>query len=223
MAEQRNPWRAVLISATILVALIIWSGCKKQPSEQADTEQARSESLPSEPVDKSTDKFPETDTGLSAEPKMSLSDVIKAARTWGPAFESWVGKPAPDFMLTDITGQQYSLSGYYGRNVMIIFWATWCGPCKMELPHLIELRNTIGQDKLAMLAISKEAPALLKKFADQQKINYTVFSNQAGMSEPYSLVNSIPCSFFIDPEGKIKLATIGLLSLGEIKAILQAK
>jgi len=100
----------------------------------------------------------------------------------------------------------------------------------MEIPHLIELRKTTSQDKLAMLAISyttimpPNTTKMVKKFATQQKINYTVFSVDIDkMPAPYSQIRGIPCSFFIDPQGKIKLVTEGLLSLGAIRAILQAE
>ncbi len=165
-----------------------------------------------------------------AGPKISLRDIVKAAKTWGPAYAGWFGKNAPDFSLTDINGKQHKLSDCRGKNVLIIFWATWCGPCKMELPHLIALRNQIGEDKLAMLAISykteypPETAEKVKKFAEQNKINYTVFSTDpTALPPPFNHIVSIPCSFFITPEGKIKLATEGVLSLGEIKAILQAE
>ena len=163
------------------------------------------------------------DTDPAKGSKLTLNEVIRIARTWGPVHESWYGKTAPDFVLTDIEGKEHKLSDYRGKDVLIIFWATWCGPCLIEIPHLIALRNRIGQDKLAMLAISSEDPSLVKNFAAKKKLNYTVMVTTGAMSEPYSNVRTIPSSFFIDPEGKIKLATSGLLSLGEIKAILQAE
>jgi len=224
MAEQKQIkiLTAVLACSTLLAAVIIWTGCKKQPSESAsgrNTEQARSQSPQSEQVGDP----PVSQTGADTRSKRNLKEVIDAARTWGLAsdFKPWFGKPAPDFTLPDITGKEHKLSDYRGKNVMIIFWATWCGPCLMEIPDLIQLRNTIGKDKLAMLAISNEGPALVKTFAAQQKINYTVFSNQQALPAPFNLVNAIPCSFFIDPEGKMKLATVGLLPLSDMKAILQ--
>jgi len=223
MAEQKQTkiLTAVLACSTILAAVIIWVGCKKQPSGQGDTEQARSESPQSEQVDAP----PISQTGGVTKFKRNLKEVIDSARTWGLAsdFESWFGKPAPEFILPDVTGKEHKLSDYRGKDVMIIFWAAWCGPCRMEIPDLIELRNTIGQDKLAMLAISNEGPALVKTFATQQKINYTVFSSQQDLPAPFNLIKAIPCSFFIDPEGKIKLATVGLLPLSDMKAILQSE
>ena len=81
-----------------------------------------------------------------------MEAIVRKARNWGPAFLDWYGKAAPDFTLKDINGKEHSLSQYNGRDVMLIFWATWCGPCVMEVPHLKELRQTVSEDKLAMLA-----------------------------------------------------------------------
>ena len=156
-------------------------------------------------------------------PKPKLADVINAARTWGPAFTPWRGRPAPDFALIDITGKQHKLSDYRGRDVLLIFWATWCPPCRMEIPHLKELRETTNEDDLAMLAISNERPDLVRSFVEKAQMNYTVLTDPGTLPSPYNTVSAIPSSFFIDRDGKIKLGTTGLISLDEIKAILEAE
>jgi len=166
-------------------------------------------------------------TQVDSSPRASsgpkLEDIIKAAKTWGPSFQPWYGKPAPDFTLSDIEGKEHKLSDYRGKDVLIVFWATWCGPCRMEIPHLIELRNTVSKDNLAMLAISNERPDVVKKFVAQAKMNYTILLDPGVLPAPYNSVRAIPSSFFIDSDGKIKLGSTGLVSLDEIKAIFEAE
>jgi len=107
---------------------------------------------------------------------------------------------------------------------LLVFWATWCPACNAEIPHLIELRKTLGRDKLAILAISNEPPDLLKKFAAARKINYAVASADVStLPPPFADVSSIPTTFFIDHKGVIKLAAEGLVSLEETKAIIKAE
>lgn len=235
MAEQRKLKDflvPVLVCVAIAAIMVIWVVVKPKPATSTTTgshDHLTATPSTTEPYAGSADEFSRLDSGTTSSPRIDLNEVIKAAKTWAIAFESWYGKPAPDFTLTDITGKQHILSEYRGKDVMLIFWASWCGPCRMEIPHLIELRNTIGQDKLAMLAISfimpRNSTEIVKNFVAQNKeINYTVFSVESSvMPAPYHMVNSIPCSFFINPQGKIKLATIGLLALDDMKAILAAK
>jgi peroxiredoxin len=152
-----------------------------------------------------------------------LDDVIEARRTWNVAFAEWSGKEAPDFTVSDIEGVRHRLSDYRGRDVLVVFWATWCPACKMEIPHLNELRETFEEGELAILAISNETAEDLKQFATSASIDYSVVSlGAAGLSSPFADVRSIPTTFFIDRDGLIKLAAEGLVSADESKAILRA-
>ena len=244
MAKQGKQVIMLLAALAALIVVISLTGCKKDPAEGR---QSAPESNPPAQTSKPTaepNRPPaaqsagqqsaqptRTQTAESAASKLTLATIIKYARTWRPAFTTWSGKKAPDFAITDITGKRHKLSDYRGKNVMLIFWAPWCRPCIMEISHLIELRNTVSEDKLAMLGISyltvmpPNSAETVKKFLERNKqINYTIFAvDSADMPTPYNLVNSIPCSFFIDPNGNVKIATEGLISLPEIKAVIEAE
>jgi len=199
-------WKAVSILTVIVAALVIVAGCKKKSPKQPE----------------------KADTRPNINATTNLNDVIRSARTWRPAYTPWYGKTAPDFTLTDLAGKKHKLSNYRGKDVILVFWATRCTYCIPEIPHLIKLRNTVSEDKLAILAISCENPELIKKFVADNRMNYTVLLEKGDMPAPFGVIRiyktaGIPCSFFIDPEGKIKLATVGILTLESIKAILQAE
>jgi peroxiredoxin len=213
-------WVTAMVLA-FMVGLAVLNGCKKEqpPATKSPTAGPAS----SEIADASKDPI-QAAKNLFGDSKASLQKAIEEAKTWEPAFEPWQGKIAPDFTLADIGGTVQKLSNYRGKNVLVVFWATWCGPCKLEAPELIELRKAIAQDKLAILAISREDPALLKNFVAQYQLNYTVLSSAGTtLPSPYGEVQNIPSAFFIDPEGKIKLATMGMLPRADINKILDAK
>jgi thiol-disulfide isomerase/thioredoxin len=214
MAEQKDQrvlWLSVAVAAVIFAAVALWALMKPGPAEDIHEHHWHS--------------------SLASGSNPGINDIIRAARTWRPAYTSWIGQTAPDFTLTDLSGKQHKLSDYRGKDVMLVFWATWCTPCIIEIPHLIELRETTGEDKLAMLAITyittmpPNTVDRIREFVRQnRKINYTVLPADVDqMPAPYNQVNAIPCSFFIDPDGKIKLATEGLISLREVRAILAAE
>ena len=214
-----------LIFVTVLLALEIF---KKRPVENRPSRSAAQNNTETAKADvpktsETAPKLADVNSKPAALAKMRLEDIILQARTWDPAYKSWLGRQAPDFTLSDITGRQHKLSDYRGQNVVIVFWTTWCGPCKAEIPNLIALRNTVSTDNLAILAISSgEQAQRVINFASANRMNYTVLLDNGNLPSPFNKINYIPCSFFVRPDGKIKLAASGLMSLGEIKAIIQA-
>ncbi|MHC4482375.1 MAG: peroxiredoxin family protein [Planctomycetota bacterium] len=175
MTEQ-NKWtgiRAGVVAVIVLAAVLIVGGCKEKPAEPPNTEHQHVEQTPPEAPAQDTNKPPRPDTTVAIPPKPSIEDVIRRARTWGPAYTSWYRKTAPDFTVTDLTGKEHKLSDYRGKDVMLVFWATWCPPCKAEIPHLIVLRNTISRDKLAILAVSNERPDVVEEYVSNRNLNYT--------------------------------------------------
>jgi peroxiredoxin len=163
-------------------------------------------------------------TQLQNTSSKSKEHIVESKKTWDVAFPASFGKDAPDFTVEDIKGKTHKLSDYKGREVVVVFWATWCPACNMEIPHLIELRKMLAEDKLAILAISNEEPEHLKKFAESKGINYTVASlGDSHLPEPFANVTSIPTTFFIGPDGKIKFAAVGVVPLADAKVIMNAE
>jgi len=200
----------------VIMAIGTIFGCKKQPAageQQTGIIELKADSNAAKP----------------AASKPTLNEIIRSATSWEPAFTNWYGHDAPDFAVTDLNDKKYTLGELKGKTVMLTFWATWCGPCIMEIPDLIELKKQIGDDKLVILGISyvdpRNTPERIRKFvATHPTINYPITATMAQtMPKPYNLIDGIPCSFFITPEGKIKLVTEGMIPLPQMKAIIEAE
>jgi len=141
-----------------------------------------------------------------------------------------MGKPAPDFALEDLSGKKVSLSSYRGKAVLINFWATWCGPCKIETPWLIDLRNQYSGQGFEVLGVSaddidRDNPKLfdsekkdIAKFVEQEKMPYPVLIEGDKVSKPYGGLDSLPMSFFVDRKGTVVAVQVGLTSASEIEA-----
>jgi peroxiredoxin len=155
----------------------------------------------------------------------TLAQIVGARRTWNPILQHWYGQDAPDFALTDLQDKQHRLSDYKGRNVLIIFWATWCPPCKSEIPHLTLLQKRASSYDLKILAVTNENKQKVQKFASDYGINYTILFDKGTMTDFYWLIQSrgIPSAAYIDPQGKVKFVTLGLVPFKDIQAILSAK
>ena len=216
-------WVTALFLGVVLVVGAI-HGCKREKQDEPNQPPAPNNVTAAPAAERTTTPDPiQAAANLFREPKASLQNVIKAAQTWYPAFEGWQGRPAPDFTLTDIEGKTHKLSDYRGKNVVVVFWASWCGPCKLEVPHLKALRESYPDAKLAILAISSEPRGIVETFAKEQGLTYTVLTSSGGLPAPFSEVQAIPSSFFIDPEGVVKLGVIGIVPTEDSKAIIQAQ
>lgn len=118
---------------------------------------------------------------------------------------------APDFTLQNLEGDKVNLSDYRGKVVFINFWATWCGPCRHEIPAFIELQKEYGEDKLAILGISLDQGDLsvVPAFAEEYGINYEVLYASAEVVGMYGGIRSIPTTFIVDRDGNLRDGRVG--------------
>jgi cytochrome c biogenesis protein CcmG/thiol:disulfide interchange protein DsbE len=118
---------------------------------------------------------------------------------------------APDFTLKNIEGEAVTLSDYKGKIVFINFWATWCGPCRHEVPAFVELQDEFGTDNLVILGISLDQGDLsvVPKFVEEYNINYEVLYGDANVVGKYGGIRSIPTTFVVDREGYLRDGRVG--------------
>src|SRR5215510_1094320 len=118
---------------------------------------------------------------------------------------------APGFQLNDLEGKPISLDETKGKIVLLNFWATWCGPCRAEIPDLIELQNKY-KDQLAIIALAtdEDEPGEVKKFAQKHGINYRIGMASDPLRVKYGGIPALPTSFIIDPQGRVVQKHIGL-------------
>jgi len=159
-------------------------------------------------------------------------ELVAAAGDPQAALTPLIGKPAPEFSLMDLSGKKVSLADYKGKALLINFWATWCGPCKVETPWLVELRNQYAPRGFEILGISAEGDdlepndkegwgrdkAAIGKFVHDEHMPYPVLVDGDSLSKPYGGLDAMPTSFFVDRTGKIVAAQMGITSKDDIEA-----
>lgn len=141
------------------------------------------------------------------------------------------GKPAPAFTLEDFNGKKVMLASYRGKAVLINFWATWCAPCRLETPWLVELRNKYAAQGFEVLGVDTEGDdlperdragwardkAAVGKFAAEMKVPYPVLMDGDSISRAYGGLDDLPASFFVDRKGTVVAAQVGLTSESDIE------
>lgn len=142
------------------------------------------------------------------------------------------GRMAPDFTLDDTSGKKVSLASYRGHPLVVDFWATWCGPCKVEIPWFEKLHDQYAGQGLEILGVSTDDldpddPAKLftekrdiADFAQKMHMNYPVLYGSNPVEDKYG-IEAMPTTFFIDRNGKIVASTIGLAPRDLIESYIQ--
>jgi peroxiredoxin len=136
---------------------------------------------------------------------------------------------APEFALKDVNGATVRLSDYRGKVVLLNFWATWCGPCKFEIPWFIEFEQANKDRGFAVVGISMDEGGweAVKPFLAEMNVNYRILLGNDIIAQLYGGIDSLPTTFLIDRNGKVASARRGLIGKSvyqnEIQELLSAQ
>src|SRR5580704_7437519 len=121
-------------------------------------------------------------------------------------------KAAPEFVLKDSDGKTVHLSDYKGKVVLLDFWATWCAPCKVEIPWFMEFEQQYKDKGFAVLGVSMDEDGwtAVKPYLERIKVNYRIVLGNDKVGDQYGGVDSLPTTFLIDRQGRIAATHVGL-------------
>jgi peroxiredoxin len=148
--------------------------------------------------------------------KVFVKEIQSESNQNTAALNTWQGVLAPDFSVTTLDGQTMKLSQFRGKRVVLDFWATWCPPCRQEIPHFIRLFGQTSRDDLVIIGISDETAAKLQGFVATNGMNYPVAS-ATNLPAPYNDLEYIPTTFFIDRKGVIQTIAVGYHDYDQLK------
>ena len=129
------------------------------------------------------------------------------------------GSVAPDFELKSLDGKQVRLSDFRGKAVLLNFWATWCAPCKIEMPWFVDLQKQYAQQGLQVIGVAMDdsGEETIAKFAKQMGVNYPVLVGKEAVGDAYGGVEFLPTTFIIDRQGKVVERVFGLVGRSEFE------
>jgi peroxiredoxin len=133
------------------------------------------------------------------------------------------GPPAPDFTLQQMNGDTFRLSDHRGEVVILNVWATWCPPCRVEIPGFVELQDEYGEQGVTFVGLSVDQSGLqaVRKFADGQRLNYPQVASQSVAYRKYGESTTVPRTYVIDKQGRIRYQHTGLLMKGSLVPVIE--
>ena len=129
------------------------------------------------------------------------------------------GKTAPEFTLQSLDGKTVHLSDFRGKAVLLNFWATWCQPCKIEMPWFADLQKRYGPEGLQIIGVAMDDASQedISKFAKDLGVNYPILMGKEDVGDAYGGVQFLPATFYIGRDGKVIGKVFGLKGKGEIE------
>jgi peroxiredoxin len=208
--------RNIIVVAIVLITLSLLAGVgvvnyrQRQLAQQQEREHA-SQRMDLVPVG------PQSSDAQSAAANGTASSSDNAVQA------DLSGKPAPEFALSTPDGEKFTLSDLRKQHkaVMINFWATWCVPCKVEMPWLIALQKQYASQGLQIIGVSEDDPPnagdKVKKYVAKVGVEYPIVLDESGHTADHYSVQNFPSSYYVSSDGKIQAQTVGLVSRDEVE------
>ena len=188
---------AMLVALVCVICLVVWAGVVNLRARRIAMQQAQPQAA------------------------LLKDGTVPAPTTVSPEGDTLRGKKAPGFTLLDTAGKKVSLSDFKGHPVVVNFWATWCAPCKLEMPWFEEFSKRYKDQGLVVLGLSEDDGATKEDIASAAKkigVSYTVLLPDTAASKAYGGVDYLPETFYISAAGVVVEETAGAPTKDEMEA-----
>ncbi|MEX0780225.1 MAG: TlpA disulfide reductase family protein [Balneolales bacterium] len=130
---------------------------------------------------------------------------------------------APDFTLTNMEGEPFTMSEHKGKVIVLNIWATWCPPCREEIPDFVELQDEMRDDDVLFVGVSVDESGwdVVKPFADDYQINYPIVVDDGTINNLYGPFPGLPTTFFINKVGQVEHVAPGMVNKAMIEPLLK--
>jgi cytochrome c biogenesis protein CcmG, thiol:disulfide interchange protein DsbE len=154
---------------------------------------------------------------LAAASVITVGFLLSAAI--GHAQRTLIDRPAPEFARADLQGSRVDLAQYRGKVVLLNFWATWCAPCRLEMPRFVQWQQQYGPKGLQIIGVSiDDSQAPVRPFVAKMRLDYPVVMGNAGLGDLYGGVYGVPVTFLIDRHGIVRARFDGGSDTTQIQA-----
>jgi peroxiredoxin len=154
---------------------------------------------------------------------LTVVPLVPGAESIGKEPAGSLSKAAPDFALTNLSGQTVRLSEFKGKIVLLDFWATWCAPCQEEISDFVQLQKQYADKGVTVLgiALDDEGVAVVEPFARKLGVNYPLVIGNTQVAARYGGIQALPTAFLIGRDGKILKTVVGARDKSEWEQIIQ--